>query len=378
LNLRQRWAVAVLAAMAIVVSDAHAEIRSGKASFGGLIGVPFFMGDSDLKEGQKPRLLGQANFQYVFNPSWRLSTEFGFGWIGYKDGTPTPYPVYDPDTGDSVNVRDDMLTKFQPLSATLIHALRPQGKGWSPYIGAGVNFTRIEIVNKRLKIKDPTTFDAYVNWSPGVHAVGGFEYVLPSNSNVTFDWSARWSQLLKRDEDNFPSGFTGKHSYLAVSFGVNVYFWPIGYKPVETAKEPVPETAPVAPVAPETTPAPAPTPAPPDTSQVPAPPDTSHAPAPSDTSHAPVPSEPKSAPAIGAALLAPARPAKAAPEAPAATTPNAPATTPGATAPTAAAPQARPLVIEDDADEPACPAADLRPMLGVPSRPRPAEGPLEP
>ncbi len=326
MKLQQRWAVAVLAAMAIFVSNAGAEIRSGKASLGASVGMPFLMGDAELKEGQSPRLMGLANFQYVFTPSWRLSTTFGYGWVGYKDGTPSPYPLYDPDTGDSVTVRDDMLTKLVPVNATIIRALTPQGKGWSPYVGAGAGLTRLEIVNKRLKVKDPATFDPQATWSPNVHALAGVEYVLPSNTNITFDWNARWTQLMKSNDESFPSGFTGKHSYLNIAFGVNVYFWPIGYKPVETATAPAADSLLTPPAAPAPTePAPTPTPETPST------PDTS------GTSGLPTPA-PKSAP-------------------PSLT--SAPITEID-------------LGLPDDSTE--CRTSDLRPMLGVPPRPHAAEG----
>ena len=344
MKLQQRWAVAVLAAMVIVVSNAGAEILPGKASLGGMVGVPLIMGDDDLKEGASPRLIGEANFQYVFTPSWRLSASFGYGWSGYKDGTPTPYPVRDPDTGDSVNVRDDMLSKFVPIDVTLIRSLKEQGKGWSPFVGAGVGMTRVEIVNKRIKIKDPATFDALASWSPNAHGLVGVEYVLPSNTNVSFDWSARWTQLLKDDPESFPSGFTGKHSFLSLTFGVNVYFWPIGYKPVETAKTPAPDSL-LTP--PSSTPAPESAP-PPPAPEPPAAPDTSL-----------TPPTPKSAPQAHASLVAPAKPA------PTGTPTTAPVT---------------PTIVIDDGQDDAveCPATDLGPMLGLPPRPHPAEEPREP
>jgi len=187
LKLQQRWAIAVLAAMAIFVSDAGAQVAPGKASLGVQVGVPSFTGDSDLKLGQSPRLIGHAHFQYLFSDKWRLSTTFGYGWVGYKEGTPSPYPVYDPETGDSVTVRDEMLSKIVPVNLTMIRALGKQGEGFTPYIGAGLGLTHLEIVNDRLKIKDPATFDAQATWQPGAHALAGVEYTLPSNKSVTFD-----------------------------------------------------------------------------------------------------------------------------------------------------------------------------------------------
>jgi hypothetical protein len=321
---RTRGAVLALAAVAAFASGAAAE-TAGKGSVGGSIGVPFFLSDEDTKNGQSPRVLGQLHFQYVFTPKTRIALAGGYGWVGYKDGTLAPYKMVDPATGDSVQVMDDVLTKIQPFSLTLLRSFRAQGSGWVPYAGAGINLTRIEIVNDRRKIKDPATFDSYVNWAPGVQAQGGFEYFLGSNDNVSFDLHARFAKLFSKDEEQFPTGFTGPHTYAAINFGVNVYFWPIGHKPVETAKEPAadPSTlapAPLpgdtpaepAPTPPDTTQAPVPAPTPPDTTVTP---DTTETP---DTTRAPG----SQAPVRSAAKAAAAKPAPSAAVVPAAPAPG--------------------------------------------------------
>jgi opacity protein-like surface antigen len=299
----------------------------GKGSIGALIGLPFFLADEDTKNGQSPRILGQMQFQYMFTPKWRMSVQFGYGWIGYKAGTPAPYKMRDPATGDSVQVMDDVLTKFQPISVTMVRALKPRGKGWSPYAGAGVNITRIEIVNDRDKIKDPATFDAYVNWSPGVQGLLGAEYFLPSNKNVSLEWSARGAYQFSKDEESFPSGFTGPHALLTINFGVNVHFWPIGYKPSPSpAVAPAPESAPApAPAGDAGEPAPAPMPAPTPT------------PSGIDTLKTPPPPSPKEAPLHEASILF--RGAAAADT------------------------SVNPL----GGDAPACTVEDIGPMLGVPT-----------
>jgi len=77
--------------MALCASDAFAqEPTTGKGSIGMTLGAPFFLADDDTKEGQSPRLFGLANFQYVMSPKSRLSASFGYGWVGYKDGTLAP------------------------------------------------------------------------------------------------------------------------------------------------------------------------------------------------------------------------------------------------------------------------------------------------
>ncbi len=272
MSLRTRWAVVVaLAATAASVPNAVAQPKAGQGSLGMRIGVPYFVADSDTRSGQKPRLILDGNFQYKMSPSWRFATEFGYGWVGYGANAPSPYKLRDPDTGDSVSTKQDVLTKIQPINATLIRSLNPGATKWSPYIGVGANITRMEIVNKRRVIKDPATFVKWINWSFGAHGIIGTERWMGENKNVSLDWSLRWTYLLSKDTKHFPSGFTGNDSYLTANFGVNVYFWP-GGKPIETAKEPVPEAAPEAlpipePAAPE---APA-TPAPPDTTTPPPP-----------------------------------------------------------------------------------------------------------
>jgi hypothetical protein len=262
--------VAAFAVMVAIASTASAEGTAGKGALGGTIGVPSFLADDDTKNGQSPRVLGQGQFLYAFSDRTRLSASFGYGWIGYKDGTPAPYKLVDPPTGDSVLVMNQALTKFQPITVSILHSLKDQGASWVPYVGGGVNLTRIEIVNDRRTIKDPATFASYINWAPGLQAQVGTEYFLASNEAVSFDWHVRYNHLFSKDEKKFPSGFTGSHSYVTVNFGVNVYFWPIGHKPIEIAPAPQPlpdAAAPVVPDLPEETedPAPAPAPTPPET-----------------------------------------------------------------------------------------------------------------
>jgi hypothetical protein len=295
--------------MAATVSSVHAQPRPGMGSLGAHRGVPYFVADSDTKSGERPRILGQFHFQYKVSARWRLSTEFGYGWTGY-DRTPSPYKLLDPSTGDSITTKVDVLTKIQPITMTALYSFRPGATKWSPYVGGGFNITRMEIVNKRKKIQDPATFAEWVKWSPGVQGELGAELYMHANHVVSLDWSLRGAYQFSKDTKRFPSGFTGNDAYLAASFGVNVYFWPGGKKPVEIAPAaaPTPETTPIPspappeattppPAVPDTTKAPppvppAPTPATPDTSKapapIPAPPDTTKVPpAPPDTSKTP-------------------------------------------------------------------------------------------
>jgi hypothetical protein len=256
----------LLVATAASVSNAYAQPKPGQGSIGARLGVPYFLADKDTKDGQRPRLLIQGNFGYRFSPGWRLMTDFGFGWVGYRAETLAPYKVVN--RTDSVSVKQDMLTKIVPINATLIKVLNPDAKKWSPYVGVGVTMNRMEIVNQRRKIQDPATFQPWIKWAPGINAMLGAEYFMPAKPTVSLDWSLRYTHLFSKDTKKFPSGFTGNDAFLNASFGVNVHFWP-GGKPIEVA-EPAPEAAP------ETL-----APAPADTSStpVPAPPDTTqHAP----------------------------------------------------------------------------------------------------
>jgi hypothetical protein len=287
-----RCAIAVwIVAMAATVSSVHAQPRTGMGSLGARLGVPYFLADSDTKTGERPRILGTFHFQYKASPRWRFSTEFGYGWVGY-DRAPSPYPLFDPSTGDSVTTKVDVLTKIQPITFTGIYALRPMSTKWAPYVGAGINITRMEIVNKREKIQDPATFEKWVKWSPSVQGEIGTELFVQSKKTVALDWSLKGAYQFSKDTKRFPSGFTGNDAYVALSFGVNVYFWPGGKKPVDLAPPAAPSSDNPAPAVPST-PEPPP-PATPDTTKAPAPP--APVPATPDTTKAPVPPPPPPAP----------------------------------------------------------------------------------
>ena len=361
MNVKTRGAMAALAAMVLFAPSALAQ-TAGKGSVGGSIGVPFFLADEDTKNGQSPRLLGQFQFQYAMNNRNRVAFGAGYGWVGYKAGTVAPYRMFHPGLNDSVAVMDDALTKVVPVSATFFHSFADQGKGWAPYAGLGVNVTRLEIVNDRQKIKDPATFDSYVNWAPGIHAQGGTELFVGSKKNVAFDWNVRFAKLFSKDEEQFPSGFTGPHTYMAINFGVNVYFWPVGHKPIETVPQPAPEGAPSAPEAapvapapatPDTTLTPPPSPPPPPT-----PPDTARV----DTTRAPGGSQQSP---VSTILRREGAPPKIAPVAPAA----------GSAAVSATATKVAPrvLTVDDEGEEAMCPAPSVDPassgMFGVPGVP---------
>jgi hypothetical protein len=265
LSLRTRWAVAVaIAATAASVSNAFAQAKPGQGSLGMNLGVPYFTSDADTRDGQVPRVILNAHFQYKIDERWRFATGFGYGWVGYKETAPSPYPLRDPDSGDSVTTKRDVLTKIQPIQTALIYSFDPEATKWAPYAGLGATITRMEIVNKRKRIKDPATFDEWVNWSFGANMLAGTELWMGEAKTVSLDWSLRWTYLFSKDLERFPSGFQNNDSFFNFNFGVNVYFWP-GGKPIETAKEPVPEAAPVAPPAPA-----------PDAPAAPAAPDSTH------------------------------------------------------------------------------------------------------
>jgi hypothetical protein len=250
-----------------MATNASSQPKPGQGSIGMRIGAPYFLSDSDTKLGQKPRPLFSANFGYRFSPGWRLMTDFGFGWVVYKDDEPAPYKVVN--ETDSVSTRQDLMTKIVPIDATLIRNLNADAKKWSPYVGVGITINRMEIDNQRRKIQDPATFKPWVDWAPGIHAILGQELFIPAKPTVALDFSIKYTYLFSKNEKDFPSGFTENDAFLAFNFGVNVHFWP-GGKPVEVAPAPTPEAPPEtltpAPAAPSDTTG-TPSPSPPDTTQ---------------------------------------------------------------------------------------------------------------
>ena len=82
----------------------------------------------------------------------------------------------------------------------------------------------MEILNDRRVVNDPVTFERFTTWDPGFSLEVGGEYFLPANRNVSFEFMTSYNYILSADEDRFPSGYNGNHSWLDLDFGVNVYF----------------------------------------------------------------------------------------------------------------------------------------------------------
>ena len=261
-----RWMPALVGvALVAFPSFAAAQYQPGRGSLGGSIGVPFLIATSELKDGQKPRIIGKAHFQYVFSDDWRLSLRGAFGWVGYASDTPAPFP-FNNDGGGFDTTRIDQLTVMNPFTAAVQYTKRSGSLQY--FLGAGPGITKINIMNDRETIYDPTTFKRHNYWSWGVGGEGGVEYFLPANENVSFELSGALQYLLEDNVDDFPNGYNGKHALFDISFGVNVYFWPFGGPKPPTPPPPVEEGA-----TPEATPTET---APADTTT--APPDTSGAP----------------------------------------------------------------------------------------------------
>jgi hypothetical protein len=212
--------------------------------------VPTILATGELKRGQRPRIIGKLHFQYVMSRDWRLSLRAGFGWLGYDD-TPAPFVLQaEQPAGDPT--RTDQLVIFNPFSAVLAYTHK-LSDSWQGFVGAGPGMYRVNIQNDHRTIFDPVTHARYRYFSPGASAEGGAEYFLAANRNVSLEGVSSIHYLLRDNKDRFPSGYSGKHMFLDVSIGVNVYFRPSGTPapPPEVPSEGTGET----PIAPSEAPA---------------------------------------------------------------------------------------------------------------------------
>jgi hypothetical protein len=221
-----RWTLAALAAGLVAFpSIVQAQYAPGKGSLGGSLGVPRILATGELKQGQKPRIIGKAHFQYVMDHDWRLSLRGGFGWLGYSD-EPAPFVLQAEQPGGDPT-RGDQLLIFNPFTAVL--AYTPQlSANWQGFVGVGPGAYRINIQNDHRTIFDPVTKDRYKFGSFGASAEAGAEYFLPANRNVSLEGVTTFHYLFSDHKDRFPSGYSGKHMFADVSIGVNVYFRPLG------------------------------------------------------------------------------------------------------------------------------------------------------
>lgn len=222
--------------LALLPAPAFAQYATGKGSLGGSVGVPILLATSELKAGQRPRLMGKAHFQYVLTHQFRLSMRGGFGWLGYTRDEPAPFPLQAKEPGGDPT-RIDQLTILNPFSAVLQYTRMV--KNWQAFAGAGPGMVRVNILNDRRTIFDPVTHERYSYWSPSVGGEAGGEYFIPANRNVSFEGVGTFHYLLKRNAEKFPSGYSGHHALFDFSVGVNVYFNPPG-----AAKPATPATAP--------------------------------------------------------------------------------------------------------------------------------------
>ena len=231
--IRRIWTPALLAlGLAGLSHPVAAQEEPGKGSLGATLGVPFVLSDSDLSEGQRPRVMLKLHFQYVMNPSWRLSLRGGWGWTGYASDVYAPYPL--PGSSGTIDsTKIDQLTYLYPFTATAVYR-RTMSENWTVFGGAGLGVYQVRIVNDRQSIYDPVTFERYALWSPGVTLEAGGEFAIPANRNVSLELMAGFHQLLRGDEEKFPSGYSGPHSFLDINFGVNVYFTLPGSSPQVT------------------------------------------------------------------------------------------------------------------------------------------------
>src|SRR5262245_37647255 len=234
-------------------SVVHAQYAPGKGSLGGSVGVPFILAPGELKRGQEPRVIGKLHFQYVFKPDWRLSLRAGYGWLGFSDEVDAPF-ILQAEQANGDTTKGDQLLIYNPFTAVMQYT-HTFNKTWMAFLGAGPGVFRVNIQNDHRTIFDPVTHERYKYGSFGLSGEGGAEYFLSANRNVSFEGLGSLNYLFESNKDKFPSGYSGKNIFLDFSFGVNVYFRPLGSPapPAPVPSETQPGEAPPATEAPTDT-----------------------------------------------------------------------------------------------------------------------------
>jgi len=241
--IRPRWALAALAAGLFAIPYAvHAQPAPGQGSLGATLGVPFIFAPGDLKHGQKPRIMGKGNFQYVVNKTWRTAFKFGYGWNGYNDEFNAPF-ILQAEQVNGDTTKGDQLVIMDPFTAVLQY-MHPMGKSWMGYAGAGPGVYRVNITNDGRTIFDPVTHERFKFGSFGLSGEAGAEYFLPSNKNVSLSLNGTLNYLFSSHKDKFPSGYSGPYIFADFGIGVNVYFKPLGAKSTPTPMLPPTEVPP--------------------------------------------------------------------------------------------------------------------------------------
>lgn len=216
-------ALAILAlGVSVVPYSANAQYGSEKGSLGATIGVPFFVTDSDMKTGERPRIILKYHFGYVLNDNWRFSTRGGYGWTGYAP-VPAPFPLQQCCGNPPDLTKGDQLTSITLFTATMnyTHFL---SESWMLFGGLGPGLYKLNVMNDRKTVYDPATYERFIWWSPGVSFEAGAEFFFPSNRNVSLEFMSTYNYLFSSDEERYPSGYNGNHSYIDFNFGANVYF----------------------------------------------------------------------------------------------------------------------------------------------------------
>jgi hypothetical protein len=249
-------------------APASAQYEPGRGSLGGTMGAPLIFSTSELRAGQRPRLIGKPHFQYVLNQDWRVSMRFGFGWLGYSEKQAAPFPLqaYNHDY-TTISTRADQLDVVVPITATMSYVRNLNSSGsWKGFAGAGLGMYWVNLLNDRHTIFDPASHERFVFWSPGLGGELGAEYFVPANKSVSLEGVTTFHYLMESHRGVFPSGYSGHYGFFDISFGVNVYFdLSRGERKVAPAPEPGPKLeggAEPAPSQPQTPPETPPTPPP--------------------------------------------------------------------------------------------------------------------
>jgi hypothetical protein len=215
-------ALAILASgVAVFPYSANAQYAPEKGSIGATIGVPFFITDSDMSTGQRPRIILKYHLAYAITDKWRFSTRGGFGWVGY-DRVQAPFPL--PECCGTYDLtKVDQLSIVKPFTFVM-HYTHVLSDTWMLFGGLGPGIYGIDIQNDRKTIHDPVTFERFKWWSPGISLEGGAELFIPANRNVSLEFMSTYNWIFSAEYERYPSGYKGDHSYIDFNFGVNVYF----------------------------------------------------------------------------------------------------------------------------------------------------------
>jgi hypothetical protein len=237
---RIRWVSFALLALlttapACLAAEGEPAHRPGQGGIGGQLGGSYFGVDrmfgadwfADYSKWAMPRFSFAGQFRYVHSKHLRWQVSPGFTWTAYKTATEIPFPDLNyPD--DQLKVKDNMLVLLLPTTAQLQYVVK-RGQ-WLYHAGAGPGVYRVWVENRRIVLKDPSTFRLHRGPYPGGSFEIGAERFLKSitTTSVEFVW-VNHLVLAQRDEQ-FPNGYNSNLMATELRVGLNYYFDPLRQK----------------------------------------------------------------------------------------------------------------------------------------------------